>query len=331
MSKPPGRGVSRPEAVDTSRAGIAFVAMFLILANANAVFSGRLLQSLHPFTFLFWSFLVSALFFGTIRAARHGLRALAVPRESVLPLALLNTTSACTWVGYFFALRYIEPAIVSAMMGGLGPLTTIGLDRLVRGRRFPLRIYVPATGVFLGAALLAWASLTGRSGLSGLSVASSVIGLTAAAIGGIFQALNTVATKQLGDRGWTSTGLMTHRFYLLIAVAAVAALSGPGLQVGSPMAIGMMLAAAVMGTIAPLWPLQRGIILSEPFAVAVMLSLAPILTYFFQAFDDRLSWSAASAIGCVLIVVFTVQGSRINHQQQRERAGEDQAAMARRS
>jgi drug/metabolite transporter (DMT)-like permease len=290
------------------------VATFLVLANANAVFSGRLLQTLHPFTFLFWSFLVSALFFGVVLVARHGLRALAIPRDSITPLLTLNATSACTWIGYFFALRYIEPAIVSAMMGGLGPLTTIGLDRLVRGRRLPSRIYVPATGVFVGAALLAWASLTGRSGLTELGIAASAIGLTAASIGGIFQALNTVATKQLGDRGWSSTQIMTHRFYLLVLVAAVAALSGPGLRVDGAAAVGMMLIAAVLGTIAPLWPLQRGIILSEPFTVAAMLSLAPILTYLFQGFDDRLHWSTVSAVGCVLIVVFTIHGTRVAHQ-----------------
>ena len=73
---------------------------------------------------------------------------------------------------------------------------------------------------------------------------------------------------------------------------------------------GFMFAFAVK---APLWPLQRGIILSEPFTVAAMLSLAPILTYLFQAFDDRMHWSLASAVGCLVVTAFTVHGARIMH------------------
>lgn len=293
--------------------GIAYVSAFLVLANANAVFAGNLLQSMHPFTFLFWSFFAGALFFGTLLVARDGWRALRVPRASAVPLLVLNGTTAFNWIGYFYALHFIEPAIVSAMMGGLGPLVTIALERVLRGRRFPRRVYVPAAGVLLGAGMLAWGSLTGQSGLTGISVAASVTGLVASVVAGVSQALNTVATKQLGDRGWGATRIMTHRFHLLLAVAAVLALSGPGLSVGGASQAGLLAVATVLGVIAPLWPLQRGIILSEPFTVAALLALAPLLTYLFQGFDARMEWSALSAAGCVVVAVFTVHGTRITH------------------
>ncbi|MBV9160721.1 MAG: ATP-grasp domain-containing protein [Pseudonocardiales bacterium] len=306
----------RLHTVNSTGLGIAYVSVFLILANANAVFSGHLLQTLHPFTFLFWSFFISTVFFGVLLIARNGLGALAVDRVSLVPLLTLNATSAFNWIGYFFALRFIEPAIVSAIMGGLGPLSTILLERALRGRRLPSRIYVPAAGVLVGAGLLAWASLTGRSGLKEISIVTSATGLAASAVGGVSQALNTVATKQLGDRGWGSTQIMTHRFYLLLIVAAGFALTGPGLSVHSGPTVGMMLIATVMGVIAPLWPLQRGIILSEPFTIAVMLSLAPILTYLFQGFDNRMHWSAVSAAGCAMVAVCTIYGTRIIHQRE---------------
>lgn len=297
----------------SSARGVAYVSAFLVLANANAVFAGNLLQSVHPFTFLFWSFFASTGLFAAILVATGGARALAIDRGSLVPLAILNGTSAFNWVGYFFALRYIEPAIVSAVMGGLGPVSTILLDRVVRGRALPRRIYVPAAGILAGAAMLAWASLTGRSGLLEIAVSASVIGLTAACLAGVSQALNTVTTKRLADRGWTATRIMVHRFYLLLAVALLLSSTGPGLTFDGWSQAGLVGVATVLGVVAPLWPLQRGIILSEPFTVAAMLSLAPILTYLFQAFDDRMQWSLASAAGCLVVTAFTVHGARLMH------------------
>jgi drug/metabolite transporter (DMT)-like permease len=300
-------------AMSSATLGIAYVSAFLVLANANAVFSGSLLQSLHPFTFLFWSFFATSIFFGAFLVAKNGLGALALNRASMVPLLTLNATSAFSWIGYFYALRFIEPAIVSAIMGGLGPLSTILLERAVRRRRLPSRIYVAATGILFGTGILAWASLTGLSGLKEISISASVIGLTASAIGGASQALNTIATKQLGERGWTATQIMTHRFYLLLVVAAFLALTGPGLSLGSTSQAGFLAIATVLGVIAPLWPLQRGILLSEPFTVAALLSLAPILTYLFQVFDDRIHWSIASATGCAVVAIFMIYGTRMIH------------------
>ncbi|MEV7597695.1 DMT family transporter [Kitasatospora sp. NPDC089797] len=310
-AEPRGAVRESPEPAGRPLRGVGYVSAFLVLANANAVFSGNLLQSVHPFTFLFWSFFAGSLFFGTVQVVQKGWGGLRIGRDSLGPLLTLNATSAFNWIGYFFALRFIEPAIVAAILGGLGPLVTIVLERTIRGRRFPARVYPAALGVLSGTALLAWGSLTGHSGITGASVAASVTGLVASAVGGVTQALNTVATKQLGDRGWSATRIMTHRFYLLLVVAAGLALSGPGLSLDGPAQTGLVAIATILGVIAPLWPLQRGIILSEPFTVAALLSLAPILTYLFQGFDDRMNWSAVSAAGCLVVAAFTVYSTRI--------------------
>jgi drug/metabolite transporter (DMT)-like permease len=290
--------------------GVVFVGGFLVLANANAVLSGNLLQRLHPLTFLFWSFLTAAVFFGVLLVARHGVRALRVGAGSARPLLMLNVTTAVLWIGYYYALRFIEPAIVSALIGGLGPLSTIGLERLVRRRRLPPRAYLAATGILSGAVLLAWASLAGLSGLRELSATGAAIGLAAATVGGVSQALTTVASKQLGDHGWTATRIMAHRFHLLVVVAAVLAWTGPGLAVADPSQQLLVAVATVLGVIAPLWLLQRGILLCEPFTVAALLALAPVLTYLFQGFDARMQWSVASALGCLVVAAFTIYSTR---------------------
>lgn len=299
--------------VPSEAAGIAQVAAFVVLGTANAVYSGNLLQDLHPFTFLFWSFLATSAVFLGLLARRQGLAAWRVGRESIRPLVVLNVTSALNWIGYFYALRFIEPAVVSSIMGGVGPLVTIGLERLVRHRRLSQGAATAAIGILAGAAVLAWGSLSGRSGLADSSATAAAVGLTSAVFGGLSMALTTIAVKQLGERGWSSSAILAHRFYLLVLIALCLALGGAELMPdGREQWTGIAVATA-FGVILPIWLLQRGIIASQPFRVAALLATAPALTYLFQAFDARIEWSAASGIGCLLVSLFTLKAMAVRH------------------
>lgn len=306
---------SSPLATITSStaSGTAHIFVFLIMANANIVFAGNLLQSLHPFTFLFWGFFAATLVFLFRLIFINGSQALMIARPSIGPLLALNVTSAVNWFGYFYALRFIEPAIVAAIFGGIGPLSIIGLERVIRQQHLPPSAYGAAVGILCGTLLLAWASVSGQSGLKSLDLSNTLIGLTAAIIGGSSQAMTVVAIKQLGDRGWNASQIMAHRFYLLVLLALVFALKGPGLYVSPTVQVFYLAVATVLGIITPLWALQRGIILSEPFFVASLLSLAPLLAYLFQGFDARIAWSTISAMGCMMVVFFTFISLRLRY------------------
>ena len=300
----------QPPVKTGARVGSAYVAAFLVLATGNAVFAGNLLQSLHPFTFLFWSFLTTAAVFLIRLRIVHGSIALPLNRSSLKAVLILNATSTLNWLGYFYALRFVEPAVVSSIMGGVGPLSTIALERLLRQRRLSARCYIAGAGIVMGTCLLSWACLTGLSGLRATSVADTTIGLIAAVAGGASMAMTTLATKQLGEHGWTASHILAHRFYLLIVVAATLSLIGPGLSSGDLAQTGGLALSTLLGVIVPLWVLQRGILLSEPFTVAALLSLAPILTFSLQGFDDRIGWSVPSAVGCTVVVVFAIYSLR---------------------
>lgn len=285
--------------------GVLYVIGFLAMATGNAVYTGNLLQDLHPFTFLFWSFLATAIIFLVARTMKHGRAAFQINRSAWLPLFILNATSALNWIGYFYALRFIEPAIVSSIMGGVGPIITIGLEWLVRRRHLTLSAAVAGCGILTGTLVLTWGVLSGNSGLEQTIMSSAIIGLASAAFGGTSMALTTIVTKQLGERGWTAGAILAHRFYLLVLVAAALAIGNSQLlPVISSQWVGMAV-ATMSGVVFPLWLLQRGILLTEPFRVSALLSLAPILTFTFQTFDARIVLSPVSAVGCLIITVFT--------------------------
>jgi len=289
--------------------GTAYVVAFILMSNANAVFSGRLLQSLHPFTFLFWSFFATSIVFMSRLVFITGAGAMTIKRADAGALFTLNVTSALSWTGYFVALRCIEPAIVTAIVCGFGPSSVIVLERVVRQKKLPNYTYVAAVGTLFGTALLIWASMAGLSGIKTTNSYESLIGLTSATVGGISQAMTVIAIKQLGDKGWNATRIMAHRFHLLIPIAAILAISGPGLSVASFDQLNHLAIAMIFGVALPLWLLQRGILLSNPFTVSVLLALGPVLTYVVQGFDDRIAWSMPSALGCLVVVLFTIYGT----------------------
>lgn len=288
-----------------SQVGALFVLAFLLMANANAVLSGWLLQTLHPFTLLFWSFLATSVFFLLRLRLSQNSDATRISRDSIRPLLLLNIASSLSWIGYYYALRYIEPAIVSALMGGIGPLFVV-LSGLVLLRTMSLRQVATSAGIIIGAVVLAWASVSEQSAVQNVSQTHIFVGLAAAIIGGFGQVLTTLSTKQLAHKNWDASQLMAHRFYLLIVASGFAAFNGPGLTVETIPDLFGLLVVGIFGVLVPLWLLQKGIIHSSPFTVSVLLALGPLMTLCFQGFDSRLSLSLWSAIGCVIIVVSTV-------------------------
>lgn len=293
---------------NTHRAGVVYVLGFVLLANANAVFSGRLLQSLHPFVFLFWAFVSTVIFYTVVHFLLYGRSTFSITRDSLLPLIALNTTSAFNWIGYFFALKYLEPAIVAAIMCGFGPVSVVVLDKVIRGKSISHYAYVAAVGTIVGAGFLVWTSFSGLSGVRGNSTVDVIIGFCAALAGGVSQALTTIVIKELGGRGWIASKIMVHRFYLLLVVAGILATFGPGISISPGAQLNMFLIAVVFGVIAPLFLLQHGIILSDPFTTSVLLALGPVLTYGFQLLDDRIRLSSTSAIGCIFVVGFVIYG-----------------------
>jgi drug/metabolite transporter (DMT)-like permease len=164
-------------AATSPSSGTAYVVGFILMANANAVFSGRLLQSLHPFTFFFWSFFATSIVFMGRLIFTTGVGALTIKRADAGALFTLNVMTALSWIGYFIALRYIEPAIVTAIVCGFGPPSVIVLERLVRQQKLSGHAYVAAAGTLLGTAVLVWASMAGLSGIKTANPYESLVGL----------------------------------------------------------------------------------------------------------------------------------------------------------
>ncbi len=223
---------------------------------------------------------------------------------------LLNFSTTLAWVGYFLGLKELEPAIVSAITLGFGPLITGFLLKVYRPRSEITGLEkVAGMGILFSMFYLAIVSLTGQSAVTHIPQMNLVWGILFSFVGAMGIAGNTVFSKRISDAGFTATQIMSVRFFLLLAVCGIAVtLRRPDITTALSIP-GLIAAIAIFGTIVPLYLLQRGIGLSEPMVVSLILPLGPVIVTLFQQADPRLTFSVFSLLGVILVTLFSALGT----------------------
>ncbi|WP_433927037.1 hypothetical protein AB3662_28975 [Sorangium cellulosum] len=283
--------------VDT--AGVVAVGAFSLFSAALDVYAGNVLQRIDPMLLMFLCF-TSAWAVFTARELLRRSRFVAIALERPSDVLALNLTTAVTWVGLFYALKYVEPALVNGISVAIGPICTIILGRYLRRQSRVLQIeWCCAAGIFITVLLLSWSSIA-RAPVSG---ARTLLGLVSGVASGVFAAGSLIYSKRLAERGLSASAIMSVRFLLLIGVTFALSSTAIG---GALVRLDIMIPAlslSIIGIVFPLYLLQVGIQRLEPVSVALIVTAAPILTFLLQMFDDRIAFSVTSLALIVLITL----------------------------
>ncbi len=294
--------------------GVGLVVLYDFVSGGNEVFVANRLQAFDPALLLLLSTAIAAIIFNCLQVRQPGQFARLV-RTDLRMVVLLNLATALTWVSFFVALKYAEPAIVATVNVALAPLVTILLARWIRPGSSVLGIErLAAAGILTLLVASMYVSAIGQSGVRSVLPALSVLGVGASIVCGVGIALTPMCSKRLYDVGWRASQVMAVRFWALIALATVAVvLEGPRQHDPSGV-VGVGVAAlitAVVGTVVSLYILQLGIERLEPVTLALLFSVGPMFTLGLQSFDPRLHFSIASAaivclaevlVGCSVVV-----------------------------
>jgi drug/metabolite transporter (DMT)-like permease len=198
----------------------------------------------------------------------------------------LNVWTAIIFICFFFTLKYVEPAIEI----GVSPLLALFIGKWLYPQHTASRIeFLIGIGILIGSILLFWASLTGHSGIEMISIDLTVKGLIASTISGIGAVLAAIYSKRLSDSGWSSTQILAHRFYAILPITAILALTQDSLYLTVLENGKWILFITIAGVILPLYMLQIGIRFCNPFFVMITTTLVPVFTFIFQLFDPALS------------------------------------------
>jgi drug/metabolite transporter (DMT)-like permease len=292
--------------------GAFLVTVFALFTAGKEVVAGNLVQAADPSLVVFVAFVVTASFFHLCNAIGRAGPARTGPTRAgpgeLRDLAVVNLASAGAWGILFYALQYIEPAVVSAIIAAVGPLLTIVSYAMVRsGDRVLASDVWTGAGILAAVLLLIWTTGTGEAIAPGAGAFAVWSSLAACLVSGAAVVATTVYSKRLYLAGWTPARLMAHRFYLLILLA-LADMVWRGVDPGQQLAQHwpVIVTMAVAGIALPIYILQFGIKLSSPVEVAVIIAMTPVFILVFQNFDDRLAFNLASVAGVGLVTFFVI-------------------------
>ncbi|MBG03382.1 MAG: hypothetical protein CMM59_04820 [Rhodospirillaceae bacterium] len=286
--------------------GLLFLTVFALSQAVRDTFFANTFQSV---SFLF----VAALAFGMSTLLFGGWAVLRAPQEirflSGRParFAVLNLTTALAWLAYFFALKHLEPAIVSMIYVGVGPLVILFWSGGERPGHMRFAECAAYTGIAAALAGIAYVVLFGHSGLQSDDATLRTGALIAVVIGGVSITVSHVIARQFNDDGASSNLVFASRFLIVVATAAAAeAIFGSPALRPEGSQLGWIALCAFALIVIPSFSLQLGIARSSPLSVNVIRAMGPVFVFAAQQLDDRLSFSSATLL-CILL--FSISAS----------------------
>jgi len=289
--------------------GLLCLIFFAVSQGIRDALFGNLFQSI---SFL----LIAALAFGGSVLGFSALALLRQPKSfaglAVSParLLMLNITTACAWLSFFFGLRYLEPAVVATLYNGMGPLTVLLVAVCIQSTQ-TVRPSVLEWMCYFGAtcslAALTAVVLTDHSGLHEPERWLQITALVIVAIGGATITVSHMIARWFSDRGAGSDAITGTRFLVAVCAAVVlnALLEGqtpsPSLTDLPGIAIGAFVLIA-----SPSFMLQLGIARTSPLGVNVIRALGPVFVFAIQQFDGRLTLSVATLVCVICYAIFAI-------------------------
>ena len=279
--------------------GVICLLVGAVLTSLSQVYYANRVQAVHPFLFTCVSFFVATVIFQLLAARHKQDYRWSTTRSTILKL---NIATVCCFMGFYFALKYIEPAIVSSLEMGLGPLFVLLLALKSKERVLKMQ-WVIAFSTLAACLMLVANIFMGNSGVQQWD-RYTVIGIGASVLCGLGAVYCTVYSKELSAAGWTSAMILAKRFYGIVVLSFL--MSYDLLPTYLSGNIVWILVMTTFGVLLPMYFLQQGIKYCNVFIVMMSLCFIPVFTFFFQLFDERLIWSNTTFAGVMLLLILGI-------------------------
>jgi drug/metabolite transporter (DMT)-like permease len=290
------------------RKGVVPLVGYALLTAAMDVYAGNRLEVVSPASIAAVSFTLTMIFFAAIEGPRRGRPEWKTTMDAHRrDLIAINITTAVTWLTTFYALRYLEPAIVNVIGLALGPMVMTLAGPLLRRGSTVIATEAVVTvliGVLLAALL--WVSFSGRSGLGDLSPRDATLGLLFTVICAAGSAVNIIYMKRLHDAGCAPGTVLATRFVLMSVVCWLLVALEDSPDVGTALVPGAIV--AVIGVGLPIYVLQIGVRHTEPITTSLLVSLSPLFAFAMQLVDGRLGFSGFTLAGVLGVVALVAVG-----------------------
>lgn len=281
----------------TYRKGVIALLLSAVLAAISQVFYANQVQGVSPFLFTGVSFLLTTLYFQLFAMKQK--KQINWTKARV-PLIKLNIASAVTFLSFYFALKYIEPAIVSSLEMGIAPLFILCIYA-VQKQRVAKMEWAIGVGTLVACTILIVAVLTNQSAIVEGDVLMSTLAIAASVACGIGAVYCSQYSKALNDLGWTSSMILSKRYITIVLISLC--LTWKDIAQYFMDNVSWIAVVTTLGVLLPNYLLQKEIQYTNTFLVMMSLSFIPVITFVCQLFDSRLQFSVITLIGVCLLFI----------------------------
>lgn len=292
--------------------GLFITVLYVMLCAAQGVLGGNITQMISPINLTFFSFLIVTIVCITTSAAMNHFK-FSVLKNNAQLFLLLNIATAGSWLGFFMAVKYIEPALVAIIIGSIGPAFVSIISKIVRPKsKFLTSEKYSAFCFLIIFGYIIYIIFCEKSSARSYSNFYSLLGIIASVICSLSISLITVCSKKLFDNNVSILQSMSFRFFILLFLTAIMA-PKMDLQDIAMHDFQMVLGFALLCCLLPIFLGQLGTSLLEPIVISFLMALESAFALILEIFDDRLIISNYSLLVVIIsscISIFAV-GSRL--------------------
>jgi drug/metabolite transporter (DMT)-like permease len=290
------------------RTGVVVGLVFCLVSAAFDVYVAFVTQAISTLLVVFYCFVTSAVFFVICALCRDPSLLFLKLRGQWRIVIIVNITVLLNWGGLFYALRYLEPAVVGVASVACGPALTLMISLLnKRSAKVAFADALVSCLVLTSVGIMLFNSFTGESGISTTTVGQRLLGIASVSVCALGTVMYTVFSKEMFARQWSVYEILAVRNVAMIGVCIMAIPATGGSFLLDRDLVLPMVILVVIGHLLPIYLIQKTIYYLMPIHVSLVLLTLPVFVLLLQYLDARVAFSVAS-VAAVSVIVLLLLG-----------------------
>jgi drug/metabolite transporter (DMT)-like permease len=286
--------------------GVFIGLLFSLLSAAFDVYVAFITQTLITQLVLFYCFVTSAGFFLALALYFDSASLRSKLKADWKLIVIINVSVLLNWGGLFYALRYLEPAVVGVASVACGPALTLIMSLVKkRSAKAAFADALVSCLVLISVGIMLFNAFAGDSGIVNTTLEQRLSGIVAVIVCALGTVMYTVFSKDMFARQWSVYEILAVRNVAMIVVCVVAIpVSGAGFALDRELIVPMMI-LVVVGHLLPIFLIQKTIYYLTPIHVSLVLLTLPVFVLLLQYLDTRVAFSMASvtAVGIIVLLL----------------------------
>ena len=286
--------------------GVICLMVFTLLDSCKNVYLNIYLVDMNVSMVLFFCFSVTGLFYSfiTIADPNDSIKEL---NGNLMNVIMLNFSTLFAMFGFFYAVKYTEPAIVVSIIISTGPIANIILKKLgITNQIITKADYIVTTLISIALIYFVLIIIFDSTGLKNVKLIFKIVGIAGALTNGFALVTYTIYSKRLYACQWSVKKVMSYRYMFLIPISGIIFIKNNNMSTINYNDILIIFTVSIIGYIIPLYCGHLGVSKTDPIIVSFTLTLLPLFTLCLQFYNIGINQSVHSIVGVIFVCILSV-------------------------